>query len=372
MRAALLLVALRACGGRRDADDFEIETPHHSFFVNELSQGWGCRGVVDAAVVVTRRHDGEDYVLRSCDYPVQAIQFLCSGMGGPAFDTAVAAVDRFGRITERKADFRRTGAPSVDCGRRWLQALADYDQLDDRDRRRAAATLAALERLAGDAARSATDALRMPPVDHTALHWPLAWLVDDLAESFGHRPLRALEVGSLEGRTARLWRALLPAGSTLRCVDAAFAPAFEANVVDLRASGFLETTEARSADALRGLDAGAYDFVFLDGATGAPEVLQDLVLADVLLAVGGLLLVDDVGFPGVAAAAKAFYDVNGARYRVILCFAQLALVKEAAAGGDGEDWRLRRGFGPGIVVNRRRALATVTPTALPEGNLDSS
>ena len=84
----------------------------------------------------------------------------------------------------------------------------------------------------------------------------------------------------------------------------------------------------------------------------------------------GLLLVDDVGFPGVAAAAKAFYDVNGARYRVILCFAQLALVKEAAAGGDSEDWRLRRGFGPGIVVNRRRALATVAPTALPEGNLD--
>ncbi|KAH8060807.1 hypothetical protein JL721_9029 [Aureococcus anophagefferens] len=221
MRAALLLVALRACGGRRDADDFEIETPHHSFFVNELSQGWGCRGVVDAAVVVTRRHDGEDYVLRSCDYPVQAIQFLCSGMGGPAFDTA----------------------------------------LDDRDRRRAAATLAALERLAGDAARSATDALRMPPVDHTALHWPLAWLVDDLAESFGHRPLRALEVGSLEGGP--------------------------------RASGGRCCPRARAR-------------------------------------------------------------------------------QEAAAGGDGEDWRLRRGFGPSIVVNRRRALATVAPTALPGGNLDSS
>ncbi|KAH8071005.1 methyltransferase domain-containing protein [Aureococcus anophagefferens] len=304
MRAALLLVALRACGGRRDADDFEIETPHHSFFVNELSQGWGCRGVVDAAVVVTRRHDGEDYVLRSCDYPVQAIQFLCSGMGGPAFDTAVAAVDRFGRITERKADFRRTGAPSVDCGRRWLRALADYDQLDDRDRRRG-----------GDAAApSASPATpRGPRRTRCACRPPTWWICGRAASSKRRR---------------------------------------------------------RAPRTRPGLDAGAYDFVFLDGATGAPEVLQDLVLADVLLAVGGLLLVDDVGFPGVAAAAKAFYDVNGARYRVILCFAQLALVKEAAAGGDGEDWRLRRGFGPGIVVNRRRALATVAPTALPEGNLD--
>ncbi|KAH8060517.1 methyltransferase domain-containing protein [Aureococcus anophagefferens] len=304
MRAALLLVALRACGGRRDADDFEIETPHHSFFVNELSQGWGCRGVVDAAVVVTRRHDGEDYVLRSCDYPVQAIQFLCSGMGGPAFDTAVAAVDRFGRITERKADFRRTGAPSVDCGRRWLRALADYDQLDDRDRRRGGA--AAL------GASPATPAVRDGRAAHAARQ---------RAGPAGER-LPRNDGGALRGRA--------------------------------------------------GASAGAYDFVFLDGATGAPEVLQDLVLADVLLAVGGLLLVDDVGFPGVAAAAKAFYDVNGARYRVILCFAQLALVKEAAAGGDGEDWRLRRGFGPSIVVNRRRALATVAPTALPGGNLDSS
>jgi hypothetical protein len=153
------------------------------------------------------------------------------------------------------------------------------------------------------------------------------------------QPVRMLEVGAFEGRSAWLWRRLLTAaGSSIVCVDlwpgysdladprSGLPPTlgtsthelFRHNTAALAADGFLEGVLAGepSRRALRrlpvapppslggGIGGGEgggdaartrteFELIYIDGSHAKDDVLADIVLCDELLAEGGLLLLDD-------------------------------------------------------------------------------
>lgn len=131
--------------------------------------------------------------------------------------------------------------------------------------------------------------------DHNVPHWQ-QWL----ASLRGRPGLRALEIGSFEGRST-VWlceNILTAADATIDCVDL-----FQADPVygDYHAR-FRQNTAPWSArireypglsyDALRRLD-GPYDLVYVDGWHSAFGALADGVMAWPMLRVGGVMIFDD-------------------------------------------------------------------------------
>lgn len=255
------------------ADQFYFDTPHHTYFAREVKVPHCDGSLSKGHVVVEATHAGKTFVLRDCDDILQGIHFLCAGMNVG------------------------TGKEHVECGSNWLRVLLDKRLLGADDARRARRTLSSAEKLlAGIPGRFTAD-------DVTP-NWTLAWIVEELAERFHFNPLRALEVGSFEGRSAHLWHLLLPKGSNLTCADLEFHPFFFDNVRLLTSSGFLTATQGPSSQTLRSLEADSFELVFVDGSHAGPEVLQDIVMADILLKVNGLLLLDDITWSGVANSVQ--------------------------------------------------------------------
>lgn len=130
---------------------------------------------------------------------------------------------------------------------------------------------------------------------HNIAHWH-EWL-DGFADQSG---LRALEVGSFEGRSA-MWlcqNILTEADSRIDCVDF-FSPDpvygdYHARFVDNVAPWAHKITEHAmpSADAFRQLH-GPYDIIYIDGWHSAFGALADGVMAWPMLRVGGVLIFDD-------------------------------------------------------------------------------
>lgn len=136
-----------------------------------------------------------------------------------------------------------------------------------------------------------------------------AWR-EHLAPLFGAR-VRALEVGSYEGRSA-CWmmdNLLTHPGSTLTCVDcwdgkdAALGQKtldaerrFDANLAPH--AGRVRKVKSRSLPALAGLlaagEGGSYGLAFVDGEHEGLAALADLLLCWELLAPGGCLVFDDL------------------------------------------------------------------------------
>lgn len=131
--------------------------------------------------------------------------------------------------------------------------------------------------------------------EHNIPHWE-RWL----REFQGRPDLRALEIGSFEGRST-LWlceHVLTGAGSRIDCVDL-----FTRDPVygDYHAR-FRENTAAHTAritehagysfDALRRIE-GMYDIVYIDGWHSAWGALADGVMTWPLLKVGGVMIFDD-------------------------------------------------------------------------------
>lgn len=130
---------------------------------------------------------------------------------------------------------------------------------------------------------------------HNIRHWR-AWLGE-----FADRPgLRALEIGSFEGRSAT-WlcqNILTHADSLIDCVDF-FSPDpvygdYHARFVENVAPWANKITEHAmpSADAFRQLH-GPYDIIYIDGWHSAFGALADGVMAWPMLRVGGVLIFDD-------------------------------------------------------------------------------
>jgi predicted O-methyltransferase YrrM len=126
-------------------------------------------------------------------------------------------------------------------------------------------------------------------------------------------PIRILEIGSWQGASA-LWlldNVIAERAGSITCVDCwegtrehAFLDqlGFCAEAIfedNIKASGRAECViklKGRSQDLLPGLPAASFDFIYIDGAHEADMVIQDAVNAHRLLARGGYMLFDDIGF----------------------------------------------------------------------------
>lgn len=107
------------------------------------------------------------------------------------------------------------------------------------------------------------------------------------------KPRKALEIGSLEGRSAYWLLANCP-GIELTCIDPWDWPDIERRF-DFNINGRATKIKGRSADVLPGLS-GPFDWIYVDGSHHASDVLLDALQAWRLLAPGGLLIFDDYGY----------------------------------------------------------------------------
>ena len=127
-------------------------------------------------------------------------------------------------------------------------------------------------------------------------------------------PLRILEIGSWEGRSAVFFLNFLPA-SKIVCIDTfsggrehwlrkrllAALPfierRFDANLAEF--SGRVEKRKAKSIDALGdlALDQRRFDLVYVDGSHAAIDVYRDALLSWAMLNPRGIMILDDYEWP---------------------------------------------------------------------------
>lgn len=117
------------------------------------------------------------------------------------------------------------------------------------------------------------------------------------------KPCRCLEIGSYEGRSA-VWTVenlLSDPTATLQCVDTWKWPEierrFDANIVATGRSNQVKKTKAASHHALRWPPLDHYDFIYVDGAHEALNVIEDACLSFRLVKVGGVIIFDDYLWP---------------------------------------------------------------------------
>jgi cephalosporin hydroxylase len=123
-----------------------------------------------------------------------------------------------------------------------------------------------------------------------AANWR-SWL-----EPFTDQPaVRALEIGSFEGRSA-IWlleNILTHPTARLTCIDCDFSPPFRKNIRSVRHK--IQMMQGHSGWLLRKsvFRPGCFKFIYIDGGHRSNEVLEDAVLAFRLLATGGIMIFDD-------------------------------------------------------------------------------
>jgi hypothetical protein len=108
--------------------------------------------------------------------------------------------------------------------------------------------------------------------------------------------MRALEIGSYEGRSA-VWfleNILTDPSSEIVCVDI-FNRDYEVNFdQNMRHFGSkVKKIRAPSQLALRGLEPASYDFAYIDGSHTSKDTLIDAVLTWDLMKPGGIIIIDD-------------------------------------------------------------------------------
>lgn len=158
----------------------------------------------------------------------------------------------------------------------------------------------------------------------------------------GKPGIRALEIGSYEGRSA-IWfleNVLTDPTSSITCIDVFIGAAYERNF-DHNAKPFGEKItkiKAPSYIALRKLKLASYDFAYIDGSHDVQDVLFDAVLTWDLMKAGGIVIFDDYGdaYRGPKEqgnnpklAIDAFLQVMGPNAEVISKGYQLVIRKKA-------------------------------------------
>ena len=162
----------------------------------------------------------------------------------------------------------------------------------------------------------------------------------------GAKGLRALEIGSLEGRSA-VWlleNVLTDPDSRLVCVD----PhqdflGIKGSTLFLRFLSNIATrvdqvdiVRNRSQDALLAMQGGSFDFIYVDGDHTAPSVLTDSILAWRLLKPGGIIIFDDYGAEndGVRPAVTAFASCFEHLFQVVHVGWQVVLRRRVEGEAD--------------------------------------
>ncbi|KAF6252724.1 methyltransferase domain-containing protein [Scenedesmus sp. NREL 46B-D3] len=158
----------------------------------------------------------------------------------------------------------------------------------------------------------------------------------------GRPGLRALEVGSWEGRSATwlLEHVLTDPSSHLTCIDlwqtGNVLERFAANMAPWLEAGRLTMVRDSSYAALPRLEHGAFDIVYVDASHTSHSVLEDAVLAWRLLKPGGIMIFDDYLGGNTASADEsvhqgvvAFCHCYGSFLSVIGSGYQLAIRKRS-------------------------------------------
>lgn len=170
-------------------------------------------------------------------------------------------------------------------------------------------------------------------------------LVWRIAQDFGHRPLRILEVGSWCGLSALTWAHALGehngAQGEITCVDP-WAPYLDTEINPSDDYALLDETarsgdpygtflhnigfapdgvkivhhRARSDAALPALEAESFDIVYLDGDHSYRAALADIELSRRLVRDGGMLCGDDLEFQAHELGDRLPDDPDGPEYIV--------------------------------------------------------
>ncbi|WP_232293779.1 class I SAM-dependent methyltransferase [Stigmatella aurantiaca] len=130
-----------------------------------------------------------------------------------------------------------------------------------------------------------------------------------------NRPeLKALEIGSFEGRSA-IWlleNVLTHPESRIVCADlfdGPYAKVFDENIAATGQAHRVEKLVGPSGHVLRRLPPEpVFDFIYVDGSHRPFDVLEDAVLSWRLLRPNGLMVFDDYGMAGAQLAAFANID----------------------------------------------------------------
>ena len=145
-------------------------------------------------------------------------------------------------------------------------------------------------------------------------------------------PVRFLEVGSFEGRSAcwLLQNALTDPRDRLTCVDPfdthehyEYEELFDRNMHEINAGSRLKKIKGLSQEVLRTLPLGSYDGCYIDGSHYTRDVLRDAVLAFDLVRVGGFILFDDYPYAPapdqvVRDAVDAFLTIYSQDINIVL------------------------------------------------------
>ncbi|MDP4788207.1 MAG: class I SAM-dependent methyltransferase [Opitutales bacterium] len=174
------------------------------------------------------------------------------------------------------------------------------------------------------------------------------WL--EIFESYGlrGRPIRAMEIGSFEGLSACFIFQQLPE-ALLTCVDTwdgsdehvgmrriqSIEAAFDKNIAPWRDR--VTKHKSNSLDYLASLGAqDKFDFIYVDGSHHADDVMIDAIRSFEQLKVGGVMIMDDYlwryyprSSEDPARAISGFLRLAEGRFKLIMTYRQLALVKTA-------------------------------------------
>ena len=162
------------------------------------------------------------------------------------------------------------------------------------------------------------------------------------------RPIRVLEIGSWEGRSAVFLLHHLPQAA-LTAVDtwqggrqnagdprlARIEELFDANVA--RYGARVRKVKSTSAEFFRNSEHSLpFDLIYVDGSHDAEDVIVDAVRGFELLAAGGIMIFDDYLWDcGVdtrltpAVAINRFLRMNRGRYRILSVTGQIVLKKSS-------------------------------------------
>jgi predicted O-methyltransferase YrrM len=188
--------------------------------------------------------------------------------------------------------------------------------------------------------------------DWTSWHFP-NWM--KLLASHRDRPVRVLEIGSWQGRSALFFLNFLPR-ARITCIDtfaggqehreAAARSAKEARALKMLERRFddnvrafaarIRKMKATSADALAqlGVEKRRFDIAYIDGGHRASEVYTDAAMTWPLMKRGGIVIFDDYLWPKTPSrldhprpGIDAFLNAIEGQHRVVHKQYQLAIVK---------------------------------------------